>query len=224
MFRGRVISLTIMIALIFSTFCLELQADEGLPYDIQILQAIGMLKGTEEGITVEYLKTDVKRWQVAIMLTRLTGTEVEAINYTGTDNFADANLVDPKTERYLAYLYAHPELGMSGIGNNKFDPNSNITAKDYYKVMLQVLGYKVDIDTDTVIGDFKYEDTLSFAKSKGLSKTALSNPFTVGDMATATIEALKANVRAETKSLLVKLIEKHVISPSFLPVYNSINI
>jgi hypothetical protein len=209
MLKYKIALFTIILTMILNQFSFTLYAEEIGNYDVQILQMIGMLRGSEKGITEEYVKTSVKRCQVAIMVVRLTGNERWAEEYLGTDNFADADLVDPKTAKYLAFIHANPELGMVGIGNNKFDPNSYITAKDYYKVMLQVLEYKTS--TDVEIGDFKYEDTLSFAKEKVLSKAALADPFTVNDMAIATVEALKATTKSSSTTLIMKLVEKGII-------------
>lgn len=209
MFKYRITLFIIMMTILLNQFSFTLYAEEVVNWDVRVLQVTGMLRGPEKGITEEYLETGVKRCQAAIMLVRLKGLERDVEEFTGTDNFDDADLVDPKTAKYLAYIHMRPDLGMVGIGNNKFDPNSYITAKDYYKVMLHALGY--NSSTNAVIGDFEYENTLSFASERGLSKVALEDPFTVSDMATATVEALRSTTKDGSTKLIKRLVDMHII-------------
>lgn len=95
---------------------------------------------------------------------RLRGLKAEALAYTGTESFADADTIG-WGQPVMAYLKAHTELGWIGYGTN-FGPNGEMTAKDYYKVILKVLGYKQN--TATVVGGFTYEGVMKFAASKGL--------------------------------------------------------
>jgi hypothetical protein len=83
-------------------------------------------------------------------------------------------------------------------------------AKSYYKVMLEALGYKQN--TNEVIGDFTFPGVLEFAATKGLVKVATVTNFTVSDLATATVEALKAKVKGSEKTLAVTLVDAGVIT------------
>jgi len=103
----------------------------------------------------------------------------------------------------MGYLKAHTELGWIGDGTN-IDPNGVLTAQAYYKVMLESLGYKCN--TTEVVGDFTFEGTIAFAATKGLSKAATATTFTVDNVATATMEALKGTVKGGTTTLAATLV------------------
>src|SRR5690606_463303 len=126
------------------------------------------------------------RMQAAIMFLRLKGLEAEAKAFTGEANFADGNIAWAEGANILAYLKANPQLGWQGDGVN-FNPDKTITAQEYYKVMLEALGYKQTTTTPVeVIGDFAWADVMTFAASKGLTKVADVTNFTVNDLAVAT--------------------------------------
>jgi hypothetical protein len=201
----KLVALVLAVALVFSTFTTAF-AGEALPVDAQAAVTIGMLQGdSSAGVTNQYLTTAPDRLQAAIMYLRLKGLEQEALAYTSTENFADANEEAWQGGRnVMAYLKANPQLGWQGKGGNLFDPNKDMEAQDYYKVMLEALGYKQDVD-------FTYAGLLEFAADLGLSKVAGATNFTVANLATATIEALKATVKGSTKTLATALVEAGVI-------------
>ena len=77
-----------------------------------------------------------------------------------------------------------------------------ISAMEYYKVLLTILGYRQG-------EDFEYgEDMLAFAKTKGLYEVARVTKFTISDLATATREALTTEVKGTGKTLAETLVEK----------------
>ncbi len=173
--------------------------------DAQIVTDLGMVQGTTGGVTAEYLATTPTRYQAAIMFLRLKGLEDEATAFIPTDNFTDLQGLNETNKAILGYLKANPALGFEGIGNNKFDPLKPITAKEYYKVMLTALGYKENTD-------FTWANVLPFAASKGLYALIENTKFTVNDLATATVEALKATVKGGTMTLLAALVESGAIT------------
>jgi len=164
--------------------------------DLHIVERLGMLIGEGDGITEEYIKKIPTRVQAAIMVLRLNGVDSEAAAFTGTDNFADAYL-EEWAKPYLAYLKAHPEFGLIGTGENKFEPTANIDEQAYAKILLTALGYEYNVD-------FTWDETLSFAAEKGIAK-AESGAFNVKDLAIMTASALKLNCKDGTP-LLEKLI------------------
>ena len=163
--------------------------------DAQACATLGMLQGDGNGVTYAYTQTQPARIQAAIMLLRLKGLEAAAQATPVTaDNFSDVTAAWQKP--FTAYLKAHPELGFAGIGNNKFDPNSLIDAKQYYSVMLTVLGYS---------GDYTWATVMSKAAQVGLTKNLDITKLTVNDMAVATVEALNAKVKGSDKTLVASL-------------------
>ncbi|MDF2530461.1 MAG: Ig domain protein [Clostridia bacterium] len=201
----KLIALVLAFALVFSSFTAAF-ADTAIPADAQATKDLGMLVGSGSGVTIEYLNENPTRLQTAIMFLRLKGLEQTALAYTGTTNFADADqVVWAGGKNIMAYLNNNPQLGWGGIGNNKFNPNAAVDAASYYKVMLETLGYKQGTD-------FEWTGIMAFAATKGLVKVANASNYTVNDLATATIEALKATVKAGNETLVAQLVKAGVIS------------
>lgn len=203
----KVLAFVLAFALVFSTMSMAF-ADTtatAISADAQIAANLGILKGTTGTVDAAYTATNPSRLQAAIMFLRLKGLEADALAYTGTSNFSDASqLVWPGGRAIMAYLKNHPELGWVGT-NGKFDPNALVTTDQYYKVMLEALGYKQS--SSTVAGDFTWEGVMAFAASKGLVKNATVTNFTVNDLAVATVEALKTTIKDGSKTLIAALVE-----------------
>ncbi|CAN7341145.1 hypothetical protein LJR153_001976 [Paenibacillus sp. LjRoot153] len=170
---------------------------------------LGILQGDGSGLTTEYLNKSTTRFQAAIMFLRLKGLETEALAYSGMNNFKDASLVYKEGQAVLGYLKAHPELGWQGTGGDQFDPLSGITAQAYYKVLLEAVGYKQGTD-------FEFAQTLAFAEQKGLSKIASVQQVVNMNVATATIEALRASLKGTDKTLATVLSEKGILAANML--------
>ncbi|WP_162462973.1 right-handed parallel beta-helix repeat-containing protein [Paenibacillus psychroresistens] len=168
--------------------------------EAQVVADLGILIGDGKGLTTEYLQKPTTRIQSVILFLRLKGLEAEALKYTGTVNFDDAKLVWADGQKILGYVKANPQFGWLGLGNNTFDPQATITAQQYYKVMLETLGYKQDVDYD-------YVNVLQFAGTHGLSRVANNQPFSNANVATATLEALNAQVHDAPQTLAVQLTE-----------------
>ena len=207
----KLIALVLAFAMVFSSFTAAFaETTTAIPVDAQAAKDLGMIIGEENGVTPAYLATTPSRLTAAILFLRLKGLDTAALSYTSTSNFADASQVNwAGGKNVLAYLKAHPELGLIGVGNDKFDANALIDAQQYYKVMLEALGYKAT--TTTVAGDFLYADTLAFAATKGLTNAATTS-FTINNVATATIQTLKATIKGSTKTLAASLVDSGVIS------------
>lgn len=197
----NMLALMLTFTLVLSSFSVSMAKDSLT--DVEMAQSLGLLKGDNNGVTDEYLAKPTTRLQAAIMLLRLKGLEEEAKVYSGNENFEDATKVNwLQGQAILSYLKAHPELGWVG-NNNKFNPNGVISSKEYYKVMLQLLGYEQKVD-------YEWLNILTFAEDKGLEKVADVNEFTNKEIAIATIEALKANNKDGVK-LIEDLIESELI-------------
>jgi hypothetical protein len=203
----KLIALVLAFALIFSSFTAAFaDTTTAIPVDAQAAKDLGMLVGSGSGVTTAYLNETPTRLQTAIMFLRLKGLEQAALSYTGTTNFADANLVAwAGGKNIMAYLNNNPQLGWAGVGANTFNPNAAVDAASYYKVMLESLGYKQGTD-------FEWTNVIAFAATKGLTKVATATNYTVNSLATATIEALKATIKGGTKTLATQLVETGVIS------------
>lgn len=199
----KTLALVLALAMVFSTITVAF-AEGTIGAEAQVCADLGMLKGETGTVDAAYVATAPTRLQAAVMFLRLKGLEAEALAFTGEDNFADGNIAWAEGANLLAYLKANPQLGWVGDGTN-FNPNNTITAKEYYKVLLETLGYKQN--TAEVVGDFTWENVIEFAASKGLSKVAEVADYTVNDLAIATVEALKANVKDGETTLVASLVE-----------------
>lgn len=194
----KLLAVIVTVAML-ATFMVPVFADNDKS-DADIVAGLGVLLGAGDGVTDGYLATTSERIQAAVMYLRLLGLEEEAKAYEGEDNFDDAsdrNWAKP----IMAYLKANAELGWEGDGTGKFKPADEVTAQEYYKVMLSVMGYEQGVD-------FEWSEVFEFAAEKGLVKIADVETLTNNDIAIATVEALTANDMA----LLFKLIEDGVIS------------
>jgi len=172
--------------------------------DAQAMTELKVLQGEGDGVTDDYLAKPTTRIQAAILFLRLNGLEETALSYTGTDSFADADLVGGGNQAILAYLKAHPELGWAGTGDGMFDPLARVTAQQYYKVLLEALGYKQD-------ADFAYDDTIAFAAERGLYQLAAEGELTNRQIATATMEALRAELKDGSGTLAASLAARSII-------------
>ncbi|KUO73493.1 MAG: hypothetical protein APF77_19540 [Clostridia bacterium BRH_c25] len=170
---------------------------------------LGILIGADaSGVTTEYLATTPTRIQAFIIVLRLKGLYSEATEYEGYDNFSDAS-ASGWAKNYMAYAKSHPNLGWGGYPNGTFAPADKINGQAFYKVMLETLGYKQDID-------FTYADTLKFAQSIGLVKKAediskLGN-FTVDAVAKGIYSALNTKPKNSDKKLITVMVEQDIIT------------
>lgn len=199
----KLLAVIVVVAMMATMFAIPAFAAE--PSDADICETLGMLKGTEGKVDSAYLATTPLRYQAAIMFLRLKGLEKDALAYKGTDNFDDAGEIWADGQKMLAYLKANPDLGFVGVGDNKFDPMGEMTAQAYYKVLLVALGYEYD-------ADFGWDDVFAFAKEAGLSKVADVKAFTVNDLAVATVEAFKVNVKGEEFTLIEYLVAEGTVA------------
>jgi len=185
---------------ILVTFSIFAYADGSTRTDAQYLEKLNVIKGDGNGVDDDYLAKGTTRIEAAVVLLRLCGLEDEALNYSSEENFADAALLEWKEGRnILAYLKANPQLGWTGVGEDRFNPNGPVTAQMIYKVILETLGYRTG-------EDFTYANTIKFAAEKGLTKISnVKGQISNADLVTAIMEALDKPVAGEAKTLAQKL-------------------
>lgn len=154
--------------------------------EAQICEEIGMLEGEGYGITETYLLKNTTRLQAAIMYLRLLGLEDEALLFEEGLTFDDANTVQWEGgRRILSYLKNNPDLGWVGMSDGSFAPYKELTAQEYYKVMLEALGYNED-------EDFSWSEVFAYAHMLGLGVAKNVTQFTNNDVAIVTVEVLQA--------------------------------
>ncbi|MCT4686789.1 hypothetical protein [Vallitalea sp.] len=194
-----IISMTLILTNITTVYGKEIDKE------VEIAGELGILKGSTGKITEDYLQQPTTRLQAAIVFLRLKGLEEQAKQFSGEKTFSDAKQVHWIGGRnILAYLKENGELGWIG-NNNQFNPNKTISAKEYYKVLLETLGYEIG-------KDYMWDNVLSFAKEKGLSKISNVKELTNKDIAVATVEALELKTK-EGVVLINLLVESNIIDP-----------
>ena len=185
--------------------------------EAQALVAIGMLLGeSSAGVTPEYLTKPMSRLTAAIMILRLKGICDGALTYTSKENFPDMQDCNWQGgKNIMAYLKANPQVGFKGDDTGKFRPNENMTEQEYYKVLLETLGYKTS--TTQIRGDFEWSNVLEFSRSIGVLPLGKSI-FTVGDLAIATVNTLKTNMKSGPK-LIDSFVESGKINRNIAIAY-----
>ncbi len=179
--------------------------------EARALETIGMLEGDGSGVTSEYMGKRMHRFTAAISILKLRGLYDEALKYTKTGNFKDIGVVEWKEGRnILAYLKANPDLGFIGNEKGEFLPYKDISEQEYFKVLLETLGYKQKVSGKS--GDFSWGETLDYAKNKGL-KPSYKSDFNIDLLAKATVSALNAKTKAG-KVYIVILVDSGKVKKS----------
>lgn len=177
---------------------------QDLSADIQTLVNLGLLIGSDEhGVTYEYSKSKPTRIQAFIVYLRLMNELQNFDQYfyhDDDDNFDDHHGNSRFVQKGMAFAKAHPEFNWIG-SNGKFNPMAHLTAREYAKVLLTVLGYQVDVD-------FTWNTVESIAEGLGLNVP--EGAFTFEEFATMTVRALNMYIKGSTTQ---KLIDRLGISP-----------
>lgn len=168
----KVLALSLVFAMAFTmmagaAFKDESKIDSALTNDIQLLTALGVFKGDENG---NFNPTDnVRRSEAAKMIYVLKNNGVDdgAVAFQGVSKYSDVP-VGHWAEGYINYC---TNLGyMSGWQENgvqKFDPNGNVTGVELMKMLLCMIGYKADVQGYT--GNGWQTNVLVDAATSGLS-------------------------------------------------------
>lgn len=146
----KVLALSLVFAMAFTmmagaAFKDQDKIDSSLTNDIQLLTALGVFQGDENG---NFNPTDnVRRSEAAKMIYVLKNNGVDdgAVAFQGVSKYSDVP-VGHWAEGYINYC---TNLGyMSGWQENgvqKFDPNGDVTGVELMKMLLCMIGYKADV-------------------------------------------------------------------------------
>lgn len=156
-----------------------------------------------EGDGVDGTKTMTRYRSIAMML-RLKGLEedMQAFDYEGKENFADAAGKSGYVQKLMAYIKANPELGVVGYPDGTFKPLESITAQEHTRIMLEVLGYEAGTD-------YNWSTVAEKAVEVGLATSVAGieedTDFNVYDLATLTYDGLSINAKGDNITLGEKL-------------------
>lgn len=168
----KVLALSLVFAMAFTmmagaAFKDQNKIDSSLNNDIQLLTALGVFKGDENG---NFNPTaNVKRSEAAKMIYVLKNNGVDdgAVAFQGVSKYADVP-VGHWAEGYINYCTNLGYMGGWKEGNvQKFDPNGNVTGVELTKMLLCMIGYKADIQGYT--GNGWQTNVLVDAATSGLS-------------------------------------------------------
>lgn len=146
----KVLALSLVFAMAFTmmagaAFKDQDKIDSSLTDDIQLLTALGVFQGDENG---NFNPTDnVKRSEAAKMIYVLKNNGVDdgAVAFQGVSKYADVP-VGHWAEGYINYCTNLGYMGGWKEGNvQKFDPNGNLTGVEFTKMLLCMIGYKADV-------------------------------------------------------------------------------
>ncbi|MCK9218381.1 MAG: hypothetical protein M0P77_10790, partial [Firmicutes bacterium] len=192
----KIISLLLCLVLLFGVFPVTSldAATIKVSEEAKALETIGILIGDGHGVTSEYMAKRMDRFTAAISILKLKGLYEEALSYKGKTNFKDINTVSwGEGKNILAYIKANPSIGFIGNEKGEFLPGNYISEKEYYKVLLETLGYRQRVSGKA--GDFKWDDTYDFAESVGL-KPSYKIDFNIDLLAKATVSALNTKTKS----------------------------
>ena len=168
----KVLALSLVFAMAFTmmagaAFKDQDKIDTALTNDIQLLTALGVFQGDENG---NFNPTDnVRRSEAAKMIYVLKNNGVDdgAVAFQGVSKYSDVP-VGHWAEGYINYC---TNLGYMGgwqeNGVQKFDPNGNVTGVELMKMLLCMIGYKADVQGYT--GNGWQTNVLVDAATSGLS-------------------------------------------------------
>ncbi len=168
----KVLALSLVFAMAFTmmagaAFKDQDKIDSSLTDDIQLLTALGVFKGDENG---NFNPTDnVKRSEAAKMIYVLKNNGVDdgAVAFQGVSKYSDVP-VGHWAEGYINYCTNLGYMGGWKEGNvQKFDPNGNVTGVELMKMLLCMIGYKADVQGYT--GNGWQTNVLVDAATSGLS-------------------------------------------------------
>ena len=165
------------------------------------LNAIGMFRGTGDSFELDRAPT---RAEAAIMLVRLYGAEEQA-----TADYASSAITHPFSDvpawcaPHVAWLYS--EGLTKGMTATTFGSTDTCSAQNYVTFLLRALGYQDG-------ADFDYSAALDFSQEKGFYDPMLfSGEFLRDDLAAVTYQALAADVKDGSGSLLSSLVSSGAV-------------
>ena len=160
----------------------------------QELYDLGLFSGTgrsADGSVAFELDRAPTRNEAVTMLVRLLGKEAEAKSSTYNTPFTD---VPEWAESYVGYAYNN---GLAyGVGQNEFGGSSPVSATQYITFALRALGYSSSTD-------FSWDRAWELSDKLGVTNGQYNanTPFTRGDVAIISRNALSAHIKGSTTTL-----------------------
>ena len=194
----KLLSLLLAFALVLTMMPSALAASDEQTQAADALHTLGLFQGTgtkADGTPNYDLDRTPTRSESVAMLVRLLGKESEAKSKTWNIPFSD---VAAWAQPYVGYAYANGFV--NGTSQTTFSGDDVVTAAHYLTFILRVLGYSSNTD-------FQWDRAWDLSDKLGITNGEYSSngPFTRGDMAVISRNALDATYKNSEKTLLSSL-------------------
>ncbi len=220
----RLLAILMLVALLTALPVTASAADVSASEAADALAALGLLRGTTEGMELE---REATRAEAVVMLLRLLGCETAAEKETAACPFDDGGWA----ARQLAY--AARRGFVTGQSPTHFGSAERVGSRDFVTMLLRALGYS------DARGDFSWQGSLAFADGIGLchGEYTAQCEFLREDMVLLSYTALTLRLKDAGQTLAERLYREGVLSgaalratrlsyllPSEKPVYNAMEI
>ncbi len=183
--------------------------------DAEMLQELGLLKGSDKGFELERAPT---RAEIAVMLIRLMGLETEVLASEYEHPFTD---VPTWADKYIGYMYTNKLT--NGISPTEFGSAKQAAMKDYCTFVLRALKY------DDKSGDFTWSTSIEVASEKELltnitEPLASDKTFIRNDLVLISANSLKVKIKDSELKLIDSLVEQSSIDKTIAEKYQLVEV
>ncbi len=186
----RFLSAALAVVLIFSLTAVSFAVDSR-ELAADTLYTLDLIQGTESGYELDRAPT---RAEALVFALRLAGLQDNAEREGGHSPFVDLPVW---AQPYICYAYEH-EL-ISGIDDLHFAPDMTVRDKDFFTLLLRILGYS------EASGDFSWVLSSATAVRLGIAQS-LYTEFERGDMFECALAALSCRLKGQDITLIDKLV------------------
>lgn len=189
--------------------------------EVSFLLYTGALKADEldDYISSANKNVPLKRYEAAILLTKLLGAEEEVKNNTFVSlSYADTIDIPAEARAYVEYVQTAGI--MQGMGNNEagkpmFSPNTGVTRSQMAKMLctlIDVLDVTTEIGALVEIDDFEGEITVKIGNKESVKELSESAKFKIGGKDVDGAAMTKGmNVKVTTLNGKVSLVENYAV-------------
>jgi len=158
-----------------------------------------LMKIAEDNPNIQNMNSKTSRLNAAVSFVKLLGKEQEALASNLTHPYTD---VPAWADKYIAYLYSMKYIVSDE--SKKFNPDSDITFKEYSSYILRTLGYKKDFEIKP--DEAAEEDLLKLGVIASATELErFKSNFMTGDFVDLTYAALMTKYNSSDSTLLEKL-------------------
>ncbi len=212
--KRKILAMILTICILTVSVSMTFAAETGTVTDVttkaQTLNKLGMLAGDGKGNFS--LDSNLKRSEAATFIVKLMGKTKEVADKNS--QYINTGFDDVKTtDWFAAYVgFCREKDIISGIGSNKFGPNSNVTEKAFLTMTMKALGYTSD--------DFSWNSVYQKAYDIGLvtgndynGKTQDNVNYTRAEVVNVMYAALTLKVEDTDNTLLKQLVNEGQLEP-----------